>query len=42
MVNLHIELPDNLHKQLRLDSVVQDTTLKDLVIKLLSEEIDSK
>ena len=39
MVNLHIELPDELHKQLRLDSVKLDTTLKDHIITLLEEEI---
>lgn len=38
MVNLHIEIPDELHKQLRLDSVKKETTLKDLIIGLLEEE----
>lgn len=38
MVNINIEIPDDLHKALKLASVLDDTTLKDLVIQLLEDE----
>jgi len=35
MVNINIEIPDELHKKLKLDSVKNDTSLKDNIVKLL-------
>ena len=37
MVNVNIEIPDDLHKRLRLAAAMQGTTLKDLVTQLLSD-----
>ncbi len=41
MVNINIELPKELHKRLRLQSLQKDCTLKDYVVKLLREEVAS-
>jgi hypothetical protein len=38
MVNVNIEIPDDLHKELKLTAVMKDTTIKQLVIDILSEE----
>lgn len=35
--NINIELPENLHKELKLRAIEKDTTLKNLVIELLNE-----
>lgn len=40
MGNINIDLPDDVHRQLKLDAVANDSTLKDHVIKLLDEEVD--
>ncbi len=37
MVNINIELPDNLHKQLKLHAIKNDTTLKLLVNEALKK-----
>ncbi len=34
---LHIEIPEELHRRLKLRAVKQDTSLKDLVVDLLEE-----
>ena len=39
MVNINIEIPDELHKQLRLASVIGDKTLKELVIQALETRV---
>lgn len=39
MVNINIEIPDDLHKKIKLQSVIQDKTLKDFIIKELEEYI---
>ncbi len=38
MVNINIEIPDELHRALKLSSVLQACTLKELVTKVLDEE----
>ena len=38
MVNVNIEIPDDLHKRLKLASVMDSTTIKQLVIDILAEE----
>jgi hypothetical protein len=38
MVNVNIDLPDELHKRLKLAAVMNETTIKQLVIDILSEE----
>ncbi len=37
MVNVNIELPDDLHKQLKLLAALESTTFKDLFVRLLDE-----
>jgi hypothetical protein len=39
MVNINIAVPDDLHKKLRVEAAVKDTTLKDLIIAVLDEQI---
>jgi predicted HicB family RNase H-like nuclease len=39
MVNINIEIPDELHKKLKLEAVKKDKTLKELIINILEEEI---
>lgn len=41
MVNINISIPDDLHKQLRLTSVEQESTLKEVVIAILEEEVNA-
>lgn len=33
--NLNIEIPDDLHRDLKLDAIQNDKTLKDLIIEIL-------
>lgn len=37
MVNVNIEIPDELHKRLKLTAVIDETTIKQLVIDILKE-----
>lgn len=37
MVNINIEIPDGIHKDLKLASVLRDTTLKEYVIETLEK-----
>jgi len=38
MVNINIEIPEELHKKIKLDSIKQDMTLKDYVVKVLEKK----
>ena len=38
MVNINIEIPEELHKKIKLASVIQDITLKDYVIRVLERK----
>lgn len=40
MVNINIEIPEELHKELKLASVLESVTLKELVITTLDAETD--
>ena len=40
MVNINIEIPDDLHKRLRVKSAVKDTTQKDLIIQFLNDYLE--
>jgi hypothetical protein len=45
LVNINIEISEELHKQVKLASIMQDTTLKDYIIKVLekkSKELKAK
>jgi hypothetical protein len=37
MVNVNIEIPDDLHKELKLAAVLDETTIKQLVIDILKD-----
>lgn len=37
MVNVNIEIPDELHKRLKLAAVLDETSIKQLVIDILKE-----
>ena len=39
MVNVNIHIPDELHKKLKLEAVKQDSTLKNLIIEVLEQEV---
>ena len=38
MVNVNIEVPDDLHKRLKLTAAEEETTLKELFTQLLSDD----
>ncbi|MDD9952901.1 MAG: hypothetical protein OXR66_01030 [Candidatus Woesearchaeota archaeon] len=40
MVNINIEIPDDLHKQVKLSAITNDTTVKDYIIKQLEERLE--
>ncbi len=42
MVNINIEVPDELHKRLKLLSTVNDKSLKRTVIEALEEEVERR
>jgi predicted HicB family RNase H-like nuclease len=39
MANINIEIPDELHKEIKLRAVMEDISLKDYVIKNLENKI---
>lgn len=39
MVNINIDIPGDLHRKIKLTSVVKDTTLKDYVISVLEKRV---
>jgi hypothetical protein len=42
MANLNIEIPDELHKRLKLAALLRDETLKEHVIAILQASLDEK
>lgn len=42
MGNVNIEIPDELHKDLKFKALQSDLTLKDYIIKLLDEKVQRK
>jgi len=38
MVNINIEIPDDLHKKIKLISVMQDMTIKQYIIRALEQK----
>ena len=42
MTNINIEIPDELHKKLKIQCAVEEITLKDYIVKTLEEKIKSK
>ena len=39
MTNINIEIPDELHKKIKLNAVLEDVSLKDYIIKKLENEV---
>ncbi|MFH1506104.1 MAG: hypothetical protein ABIE94_03920 [archaeon] len=39
MPNINIIIPDKIHKELKLSAVKKDTTLKELIIKMLENSV---
>ncbi|MDD9952900.1 MAG: hypothetical protein OXR66_01025 [Candidatus Woesearchaeota archaeon] len=37
MVNINIELPHELHKRLKLAAATEDTTIKELFVRMLAD-----
>ncbi len=37
MTNINIEIPNNLHKKIKLEAVKKDSTIKALIIQTLKE-----
>jgi hypothetical protein len=35
--NINVEIPENIHKQLKMKAIEKDMTLKDFVIEILSK-----
>lgn len=42
MANINIEIPDELHKELKLKAVEKGVTLKDLIIQKLDKKLNEK
>ena len=38
MVNINIQIPDELHKKIKLDAVKKDTSIKEYIINILEEK----
>lgn len=38
MANINIEIPDDLHKELKVDAARKDTTLKELITFILEKK----
>ncbi len=39
MTNINIEIPDELHKKLKIQCAVEETTLKDYIVITLEEKL---
>ena len=37
MTNINIEIPDKLHKKIKLNAVIEDMSLKEYIIKILNK-----
>lgn len=42
MVNLNIDLPDELHKSLKLKAIKESKTLKDIIVTRLTMEVEGR
>ncbi len=40
MTNINIQIPDELHKKLKLSAVQKETTIKEYIIKIIEKEIE--
>ncbi len=42
MTNVNIEIPDELHKKAKIQCAIEETTLKDFVIKAIEEKLKKR
>jgi predicted HicB family RNase H-like nuclease len=42
MVNINIEIPEDIHKKIKILSAAEGISLKELIIQALEESIDEK
>lgn len=42
MTNINIEIPDNIHKEIKLKAVLEDLTIKSYIIKSLEKKFSGK
>jgi len=42
MVNINIEIPEEIHKKAKLNSVLEEITLKEFIIKAVEEKLKNK
>jgi len=42
MTNINIEIPNDIHKKIKLKAVLEDLTIKNYIIKSLEEKISKK
>jgi len=42
MSNINIEIPDDLHKKIKLEAVKEEISLKEFIIKSLKKSMDNK
>jgi len=42
MVNVNIEIPDEIHKKLKIAAAIKEKSLKELIIKTLEENVKEK
>ncbi len=42
MVNINIQIPDDLHKKIKLNAVKEDKSIKDYIIDILDKSMRSK
>ncbi len=42
MVNINIEIPDDIHKKAKIDSVLNEITLKEFIIQSIEENLKNK
>jgi predicted HicB family RNase H-like nuclease len=40
LVNINIEVPDEVHKKIRILSAIQGTPIKELIVKALEESVE--
>jgi len=42
MTRINIELPEELHKKIKIDCAVKDTTIKDYIKEVLDKKVNGK
>ncbi|MFC2136039.1 hypothetical protein ACFLTH_15600 [Bacteroidota bacterium] len=42
MTNINIEIPDDIHKEIKLKAVLEDSTIKDYIINILNKKISEE